>query len=35
MLQTRIFHKSEQETWFNVTEHPLPKGTLWAKYEPD
>lgn len=23
------------ETWFNVTAHSLPKGTLWVKYTPD
>lgn len=23
------------ETWFNVTAHPLLKGTLWVKYERD
>ena len=23
------------ETWFKVTAHRLPKGTLWVKYEPD
>lgn len=23
------------ETWFNVTAHSLPKGTMWVKYEPD
>lgn len=20
------------ETWFKVTAHPLPRGTLWVKY---
>lgn len=27
----------ELETYFNVhvTAHPLTKGTLWVKYEPD
>lgn len=23
------------ETLFKVTAHPLMKGTLWLKYEPD
>lgn len=23
------------ETLFKVTAHPLMKGTLWVKYEPD
>lgn len=23
------------EKWFKVTAHPLPKGTLQVKYEPD
>lgn len=22
------------ETFFKVIAHPLPKGTLWVKYEP-
>lgn len=24
----------ELEIWFKITVHPLPKGTLWVKYEP-
>lgn len=23
------------ETWFKDTENPLPKGTLWVKYDPN
>lgn len=23
------------ETWFKITAHLLPKGTLWVMYEPD
>lgn len=23
------------KTWFKVTAYPIPKGTLWVKYEPN
>lgn len=41
MIWTRIFHDSsttltfDLETLFKVTVHPLPKGTMWVKHDPD
>lgn len=41
MIWTRIFHDSsttltfDLETLFKVIVHPLPKGTMWVKHDPD